>query len=132
MTKLTIESVLRHFKEWRASRPKKRKIPDHLWDKVLKLLDYYPTGKVVAALRLSGSQVAMRRKQAKKPPKVLPLTSPVDFVELNTQSIIPGNTSMTSVGSKLELKRPDGAVLILERLSEQMMLQLLNQFARGF
>lgn len=127
-------SLYRDFKEWRNSRTKKGKIPDYLWDKVLKLLDYCPTSKVIEALQLSGAQVSRRRKQAqtKTNSKTLPVTQPVNFVELNVPSVIPCHSAITTVGNKLEIKRPNGAILTLERLSEQMIFQLLNQFARTF
>jgi len=39
MSRLTLVSVQRDFKAWRAS---KTKIPEALWNKTLKLLDHYP------------------------------------------------------------------------------------------
>ena len=43
----TLDDVKGDFEKWRASRPNKTgRIPNHLWDKVLAILDYYPVGEV--------------------------------------------------------------------------------------
>ena len=63
MTQLTLDSVQRDFELWRASRTtgKTSKIPNHLWDKALQLLEHYPIASVMKALRLSGNQIATQR-----------------------------------------------------------------------
>jgi hypothetical protein len=131
MTTLTIDSVRHDFNVWRTSRAKKGRIPDHLWDKVMKLLDYYPIGKVASALQLSGGQVIAKREQFKSHSTTMPVTTPVNFVELNMPSVMHGCTPVANSSSRVEIKRSDGSVLAIEHLSEQAMLQLLNQFTRG-
>lgn len=66
MNQLTIESVQQDFKVWRASKPKKSKIPDYLLDKTLKLLEHYPIRRVVRDLGLSGSQVSAKDRLYKR------------------------------------------------------------------
>ena len=131
MTQLTIDSVQRDFKAWRASRTNKSKIPDDLWDKTLKLLEHYPISRVVRDLRLSGGQVSARRKkQSKVNSDTLPIKHPVNFLELNIPPIsAPYNTGVP--GNRLEIKRADGVVLAIEQLTDQILLQILNQFMRG-
>lgn len=126
MTKLTIDSVQHDFKEWRTSRLKKGRIPMHLWDKALKLLEQYPVSKVAEALSVNGGQLAAKRKQHKANTTAEPLC-PVNFVELNIASATPYDTSICS---RLEIKRTDGVVLAIEHLSKQIILQLLSQFTR--
>lgn len=131
MTQLTIGSVQRDFKAWRASRTKKSKIPDDLWDKTLKLLEHYPISRVVRDLQLNGGQVSARRKkQSEANSDTLPVKHPVNFLELNIPPMsTPYNTSIS--GNRLEIKRADGVILAIEQLTDQTLLQVLNQFMRG-
>lgn len=59
MSRLTLASVQRDFKAWRASKTKKTKIPEALWNKTLKLLDHYPISKVVRDLRFRVSRTSL-------------------------------------------------------------------------
>lgn len=128
MSRLTLDSVQRDFKAWRASKTKRAKIPEALWDKTLKLLEHYPVSRVVQDLRLSGGQVSARRKQQSEAnAATLPVKKSVNFLELNMPPL--NNVQISS--NRLEIKRPDGVTLIIEQLAEQTMLQILNQFMRG-
>lgn len=128
MTQLTIDSVQQDFKAWRSSRTKRTKIPDDLWDKTLKLLEHYPISQVVRDLGLNGGQVYVKRKQQQEAnPNVSPVKTPVNFLELNMP---PLNTTGIS-NNRLEIKRSDGITLLLEQLTEQALLQILNQFMQG-
>ncbi len=128
MSRLTLDSVQRDFKAWRASKTKRAKIPEALWDKTLKLLEHYPVSRVVQDLRLSGGQLSARRKQQSQASNnTLPIKKSVNFLELN----IPPLNNMGISNNRLEIKRSDGVILILEQLTEQAMLQILNQFMQG-
>jgi hypothetical protein len=131
MTQLTIDSVQRDFKTWRTSRTKRAKIPDDLWDKTLKLLEHYPISRVVRDLGLNGGQVSARRKQQRETnSNVVSVKTPVNFLELNIPSMgAPYDTHIS--GNRLEIKRSDGAVLAIAQLTDQTLLQILNQFMRG-
>lgn len=131
MTQLTIDSVQRDFQEWRSSRTGKAKIPDDLWDKTLKLLEHYPTSKVVRELHLSGGQLSARRKQrSASKSNMLSVKKPVNFVALNIPSVTASlNTHIPS--GRLEIKRSDGALLAIDQFNDQTLLQILNQFIGG-
>jgi hypothetical protein len=43
---LTLEEVKQHFDHWRATRIKRGKIPDILWNEVKALIGRYPTNKI--------------------------------------------------------------------------------------
>ena len=49
------------FDTWRSSQPGRRRIPDHLWDAALALLDRYPLSRVCRELRLSPKQLRQRK-----------------------------------------------------------------------
>jgi hypothetical protein len=43
---LSLHHVIDEFKEWRASREKQSRIPDHLWKHVIPLLSDHPRSAV--------------------------------------------------------------------------------------
>ena len=131
MSELTIDSVRQDFKVWRTSRTKKGKIPEHLWDKVFKLLEQHPIGQVVQSLHLSGGQVSAKCKQRATDLNGLSTTRSVNFVALDMPPTLSCNASVDNSFSKLEIRRSDGAVLAIERLAEQTLLQVLNKFTQG-
>ncbi len=127
----SLDDVKRYFAKWRATRPNKGRIPNHLWDKVLGILDYYPIGEVTKELGLSGSQVSSKRKQRIASELNLQKSANPSFVELNISQPKPSNKPVASQHGKIEIRRPDGAVLIIDQLPEQTMLQVLNQFTQA-
>lgn len=130
MTALTLSSVQRDFEDWRKTRTKIGKIPEYLWTKALQILDHYPITEVTKALHLSGGQVASWRKQKNNVHSITPkpLYS-ANFVELKTP-LVGVSSSDTNVFGKLEIKRPDGMVLVIEQLSAAAMLQVFSQFTQ--
>lgn len=127
MHALTLESVCNDFETWRTTRGKVGKIPNYLWDKALTLLEHYPIGEVTKTLRLSGGQVSTKlraRKEAKC------MTDNVSFVELpnpckNNEAV------RVNFDTKIELKRLDGASIIINNLSESTLMLVLNKFMQG-
>ncbi len=127
----TLDDVKHDFAKWRAARTNKTgRIPNYLWDKVLSILDYYPIGEVTNTLGLSGSQVSAKRKQRNPCNMSSKLPATANFVELNISSAMPSSNVVTKVHSRIEIRRPDGAVLVIEQLPEATMLQILNQFTQ--
>lgn len=119
MAQLTLDSVQRDFELWRTT-GKTRKIPDHLWDKALQLLEHYPIASVMKALHLSGNQIATQRTA-----RLTNSKSDAAFVELNIPSVTPHANL-----SKIEIKRPDGTVLAIEPLTEHTLFQVLTNFTQ--
>ena len=56
-TDLNLEQVQSHFKQWRATRTKRTKIPETLWQEVFHLTKRYPQTIIVKALCLNTSQL---------------------------------------------------------------------------
>ncbi len=131
MTQLTIDSVQQDFKAWRTSRHKRTKIPGDLWDKALKLLEHYPISQVVRDLGLNGGQVyAKRKQQTEANLNIASVKNPVNFLEMNISPVgVPYNAHISR--NKLEIKRTDGTILAIEQLTEQTLMQILNQFVQG-
>ncbi len=53
---LSLTEVSANFEQWRATRTKKSKIPDELWQQAIPLLKKYAKSKICHALKLNGGQ----------------------------------------------------------------------------
>ena len=67
---ITLESVTKDFELWRQTKTSHR-IPDHLWDKVFLLLKCHGMGLVSNTLKISYSQIEVKR-QARKSDETKP------------------------------------------------------------
>jgi len=125
-TVLSLKEVSAKFEQWRATRLKKGKIPETLWQEAILLLKKYPIGKVTQTLKLSGNQIKAKMQHPttlngqSKLPAFVPISIP-PLVEPTEVSVI----------GKLEIKRADGAVLSIDRLNQKIFTQLLAQFMQG-
>ena len=54
---LSLSQVIDEFKEWRTSRKKQSRIPDHLWKHVIPLLADHPRSTVLGRLGISHGQL---------------------------------------------------------------------------
>ncbi len=126
MAKLDLEAVQKEFANWRASRAKVGKIPQYLWEQVWEIVDDYSTGEITKSLGLSGSQISAKRKEISDINKNSPASN---FLELTLPQCTP-YSGLSVIAHNLQLKRPDGMTLIIEQLSEQMVLQVLNDFSQ--
>lgn len=52
-----LDDVKSHFDHWRATRIKRGKIPEYLWDKAKLLIGHYSIGKIAAALNVNTVQL---------------------------------------------------------------------------
>ena len=67
---ITLESVKKDFELWRQTKTSYRR-PDHLWGKVFLLLKYHGMGLVSNTLKISYSQIEVKR-QARKSDETKP------------------------------------------------------------
>ena len=58
---------------------------------------------------------------------IFPVKNPVNFLELD----LPPLNTMQISSNRLEIKRADGTILAIEQLTEQTLMQILNQFMQG-
>ena len=78
--------VIDEFKEWRVSREKQSRIPDHLWKHVIPLLTDHPRSTVLGRLGISHGQLKkhLNRQNPKPKYKIEAQTSKpegCDFIE---------------------------------------------------
>ena len=120
---ITLEAVTTEFKHWRETRSKQGKIPEALWDKVIQLLEHHSIAELTRVLRLSHEQIRTKLSCHQSPKSSA-------FVELEPLTLKEENNNI-NLGSKVELKRADGASMIIEHLTESHLANLLNVFMRG-
>ena len=58
---LTLEVVAEHFEQWRRRKRSGDRIPDQLWCEALELVSRYGVSRVIATLRLNGTDLNKRR-----------------------------------------------------------------------
>jgi len=129
-----MEAAIKAFKDWRSTREKMCRIPDHLWKIAAKLSPRYPISKICENLGLNWGALKKKIDQisfslsAPANHAVKPQKQP-SFVELklNSQEQTPSlllNQS-ASPHCAIELTRPDGTVMkIFSSSSEDTPLNL--------
>lgn len=121
---LTLKSLGAELESWRKTRVKMGPLPSNIWDKALKLLDNHSMTELSRELRISHEQIRNKLNQQNK--------VDVDtnaFIEIKSPSIKHEKTDIT-LGSRIELKRADGASMIMDNLSDNTLSMLLAKFMR--
>ena len=80
----TIEDVKEQFKNWRATKQRRTRIPEYLWQAAIDLSRDYTVGTVAKILSLGYSDLKQRVKAADMPTDNQDMTS--HFVEFNLNS----------------------------------------------
>ena len=119
---LDLDRTRAAFETWRASQPRRRRIPEHLWHEALTLLERYSISRVAHVLRLDPKQLRQRQLSAKKPRLSDPTTGP-SFVELRATNLAGGSSTPVSrfnpsphtadTVARLIFERTDGCRLTL-------------------
>ena len=122
---LTLQSLSIELDEWRKNQTKQGRLPDNIWTKTLKLLESHSMTEVSRELRISHEQIRNKLKK-QDVSRGVPFTP---FVEMKTPSIKHKNIDIT-LGNRIELKRADGASMIIEHLSDSTLSTLLAKFMR--
>jgi len=123
----SLQLIEAKFEEWRANNTRRTRIPEHLWQQALGLVNHYSLNKIKQALKLSTSQMKARfpRSPDKNPlktnksPTFIPINIPHPHSEMNSP-----------LTGKIEIKRSDGITLILCGFSEHTLTQILINFTR--
>ncbi len=126
----TLESVAEHFEQWRSSKKKGERIPEHLWGEAIELLGRYGISQVVRTLRLSGADLNKRRgisaagrRQKRRHPHA-------GFVEINRTDVAQAS-ELNVAAPWLELQRPDGLRLRIHPSGGADLLALVDRFMRA-
>lgn len=114
-----------HFDHWRATRTKRGRIPDYLWEKVKPLIGRYSLTAITESLSLNTNQ--MREH--------LDLGETVNFIEVssnvatlpqsNDQAVIAINDAKTC---SIELHRSNGGMLKIAEFPIESLHMIITQF----
>ena len=123
----SLKEVTTQLDQWRSTRTKQGKIPDVLWKQILTLLHHHPIGRLTRALKISSGQIKNKTQQASISTKV---NSKQDkFLSITIPEAVSKTEPQNS--GKVEIRRPDGAVLVIEQLELTLFTHVLTQFMEG-
>ena len=106
---ITLESVTKDFELWRQTKTTHR-IPEYLWDKVFLLLKCHGMGLVCNTLKISYSQIEVKR-QARKSDETKPKEPGFLIVSIDTKS---GMQSVSANLTPVEVTLKNGCILQCE------------------
>jgi hypothetical protein len=124
-TSFTLESLRVELDNWRSTRTKQGRIPDDLWTKAISLLGKYSMSQLSRELRVSNAQIRAKLNLLNKPKSA----ASEPFIEVPIPSLKHESTEV-NLGSRIEIKRADGASMVIEHLNEQSLSNLLSKFMR--
>ena len=106
---ITLESVKKDFELWRQTKTTHR-IPEYLWDKVFLLLKCHGMGLVCNTLKISYSQIEVKR-QARKSDETKPKEPGFVTVNIDTKS---GMQSVSANLTPVEVTLKNGCIIRCE------------------
>ena len=127
---LSLESVAEHFAQWRSSKKKGERIPEHLWGEAIELLGRYSISQVVRTLCLSGADLNKRRGIRGGGGRRKRTAPEAAFVEINRTDVAQAS-GLNVTASWLELQRPDGLRLRIHPSDGGELLALVDRFMRA-
>jgi hypothetical protein len=129
---LSLSQVIDEFKEWRASRVKQSRIPDHLWKHVIPLLSDHPRSTVLGRLGISHGQLKKHMNiQSSMPQSKAEIQAHKSgghgFIEckLPLDKITPTDSLPCC---DIELKKPNGATLLIKMANQTLLSSLIRSF----
>ncbi len=132
-----MEKAKELFSDWRANRHKRCKIPAHLWEVVLNLINVqrHSFTQVSSALGITQRQLKLNIESPISPDKTLPAAS--HFIKIDLPLPQPMTPQLTSATEQpmsslpvitLELIRPDGSILKASGMASRDLLSFVQRF----
>lgn len=126
MATTTLETVRVELDRWRGTREKSGRIPNRIWIQAIGLLDKHSMSEICRVLRLSHTQLKNKLKQHDP----FTIKSDTPFYEVAMPSIKHQQTDI-KLGTSIEIKRPDGTLIIIKHLSDTVIINLISSFVRS-
>ena len=124
---LTLETVAKHFQDWRSKKKKGERIPDRLWLESIALLSNYSLNRVARTLHLCADDIKKRQHALSAQSGLrTPSPSEMTFVEID-HTLVDAATRRSAV---LELERPDGVRLRIQPETVADALALFERYLR--
>ena len=105
-----MEAAVHSFKEWRHTRKKMCRIPEHLWKMAANLSNHYPLSTISQNLGLNWGSLRKKIDQLSSGPPSK-VAEPPSFIELKLNGQKPLSPLDHSAPCSVELLRPDGTVM---------------------
>jgi hypothetical protein len=127
-TSLTLDEVKQHFEHWRATREKRCKIPDFLWDEVKSLMGRYATNQITQTLGVNAYQISTGINNNKDKPDITFVRARTAMSSL--EAIKPNLSSLDEEKGtcSFEIHRPNGGVLKISQFPLVSLASIINQF----
>ena len=123
--KLTLETVSKHFREWRRKKKKGERIPQQLWSESIALLSDYSLTQIARTLRLCPNDIKKHRDALTAQGSTTTPGSPtMTFIEID-QPLVRVAAAQTAL---MELERPDGLRLRIQPATGADVLALAARF----
>ena len=124
---LTLETVAKHFQDWRSKKNKGERIPDRLWLESIELLCDHSLNRVARTLHLCTSDIKKRQHAlSAQSGLTTPGSTGVTFVEIDPTGV----DAAAAPTALMELERPDGVRLRIQPQTPADTLALLERFLR--
>lgn len=104
------------FEAWRSAQSTRRRIPEHLWQAAIKLLDHYSLTRVCRELRLSPTQLRkhLTHTARPRPHDAVGPSAALNFVEVRGADL-PISDSTSQAGGERQPHTPASVRLLFER-----------------
>ncbi len=124
---LTLETVAKHFQDWRSKKEKGERIPDRLWLESIELLCDYSLNRVARTLHLCATDIKKRQHAlSAQSGLTTPGSTGMTFVEIDPTGV-DAAAARTAV---MELERADGLRLRIQPQTPADTLALFERFLR--
>ncbi len=121
---LALETVTKHFEEWRSKKKKGEQIPDRLWSESVSLLTDYSLNRIARTLHLCAKDIKKHRDALSPQSALTTPGSEITFVEID-QPLLGAAAARTAL---MELERPDGLRLRIQPTTGADVLALVTRF----
>ncbi len=121
---LTLETVTKHFEEWRSKKKPGERIPERLWSESIALLSDYSLNRIARTLHLCAKDIKKHRDALTAQSNLTLPASEMTFVEID-QPLVGAAAAPTAL---LELQRPDGLRLRIQPATGADVLALVTCF----
>jgi hypothetical protein len=121
---LTLETVTKHFEEWRSNKKQGERIPDWLWSESVALLSDYSLNRIARTLHLCAKDIKKHRDALTAQSNLTLPASEMTFVEID-HPLVGAAAAPTAL---LEVERPDGLRLRIQPTTGADVLALFTCF----
>ena len=133
---LDLETVKATVDEWRATRGKQGKIPEHIWTDILSLIGRYDIATINRTLGITHQQIKAKMdslvnaelNQIKEAQFARAVVNNNESVPAITNNVVPIQSKQQSTSHDIEITRKDGAVLKVKGVQHSDTQSIITSF----